>query len=44
MNMKQELSKMRPVEKSDPDPLLRSTRKPSKGLSPQTVGNWIKWI
>jgi integrase len=35
---------MRPAEKSDPDPLLRSTRKPFKGLSPQTVGNWIKWI
>lgn len=35
---------MRPAEKSDPDPLLRSTRKPFKGLSPQTVGNGIKWI
>ena len=35
---------MRSVSKSDPDPLLRSTRKPYKGLSPQTISNWIKWI
>ncbi|VDI82241.1 Hypothetical predicted protein [Mytilus galloprovincialis] len=32
------------VSKHEPDPLLRSTKKPFKGLSSQTVGNWIKWV
>ncbi|XP_071137063.1 uncharacterized protein [Mytilus edulis] len=35
---------LRPVSKHEPDPLLRSTKKPFKGLSSQTVGNWIKWV
>ena len=35
---------VRPTSKSDSDPLLRASRKPFNGLSPQTVGHWIKSI
>lgn len=35
---------LKSVTKNDPYPLLRSTKKPHKDLSPQTVGNCIKWV
>ena len=37
-------SHMRPDYLSEPDPLLRTIKKPHRGISPQTVSNWIKWI
>ena len=34
----------RPDSLNEPDPLLRTVKKPYRGISSQTVSNWIKWI
>lgn len=33
---------MRPNQECEPDPLLRATRKPHKGVTSQTISHWIK--
>ena len=37
-------STVRPCTKSEPDPLLRATKKTFKGISSQTMANWITSI
>jgi hypothetical protein len=42
--MKKKTSTVRHCKKSEPDPLLRATKKTFNGLSSERVANWIKHI